>query len=277
MNQRPQSPPDGNGPPPGLWTTWSRGEILGLFFMVLMGNFFFQLVAYQAAGGVFWPISSGAVLGVILPVLAMLRLRGLNLRRDFFLDRPPLRVAGSSALLAVCTLVPTSLLAELSLRLNRPDPETVDLMQKSLPADTGGYLLAAVAVVVLGPLAEEIIFRGLLHRLASGLWGPLAATAVSSLVFAILHGEPWIIFGLIGIGAVLAFVFEVTGSVTACWITHAVHNAISLVLMIRQGDQPLEPHPLGWVDWSLGAVSLLAAVAVMSYLLGLRRSTPDRS
>jgi membrane protease YdiL (CAAX protease family) len=267
MENIPESTPPPEEEPPGIWTTWSRGEILGLFFMVLTGNFFFQLVVYQAAEGMFLPVCAGAVLGVFLPVAFLTRTRRLSLSRDFFLDRPPWYVLAASALLAVTTLVPTSLLAELSLRLSPADPEVVARMQALLPATPGQWVLAGLAVVLLGPLAEEIIFRGILHRLAAGLWGPVAAAAVSSLVFAILHGEAWIIFGLIGIGVVLAVVFEATGSVTACWITHAVHNAISLFLMVRQGVGPLEPSPLGVGDWLWGAGSLAVALLIMRYLM----------
>lgn len=270
MNHWPEHPTPPAEPPAGLWTTWSRREILGLFFTLLLGNVFFQVVAYQAVGGMAWPLACGALLGVVLPMVVLARLRHLDLRRDFFLDRPPLRVLAGSALLAVTTLVPTSLLAELSLRLTPADPEAVARLQEELPSGRWEVALAILAVVLLGPLAEEILFRGILHRLAATVWGPGAAAAVSALVFAILHGQAWLVFGLIGIGLVLAFVFEATRSVTACWLTHAVHNAISLGLMMHQGVLPLEPSPLTSADWLWGAGSLAAAVLVMRYLLAQR-------
>lgn len=273
MNAWPEHPTPRAEPPAGLWTSWSRREVLGLFFMLLLGNFFFQIVAYRAAGGMAWPLACGALLGVVLPVVLLARVRGLSLRRDFFLDRPPLMTLLASALLAFTTLAPTSLLAELSLRLTPADPEAVARLQEELPSGGWEIALALLAVVLLGPLAEEILFRGLLHRLAASVWGPWSAAAVSSLIFAILHGQAWIIFGLIGVGLALAFVFQATGSVTACWVTHAVHNGISLGLMIRQGVPSLEPAPITPTDWLWGAGSLLAALLVMRYLLA-RRPVP---
>jgi hypothetical protein len=172
--------------------------------------------------------------------------------------------------MAVATLVPTSMLAELSLRLTPADPEAAAFMQENMPTSPPGMVLAFISVVVVAPLAEEIIFRGLLCRLASGLWGPLAATVVSSLVFGILHGEAWILFGLIGVGAVLALVFQATGSVTACWTTHAVHNAISLYFIIQQGPTPIEPSPITVQDWAWTVVSVVAVVFIGKYLLAYR-------
>ncbi len=252
--------------PTGLWESWSRREILGLFFLVLTGNFFGQFAAFSTFGGLAIPVLSGAVLGVFLPLVAVARLRKLQLVRDFALDLPPWPILGATGLLAVAGLVPTSILAELSLRLTPAHPESVAFMNDHLPEGPLELTLAFLALVVVAPLAEEIIFRGLLHRLASNVWGPLAATAVSSLVFGILHGEAWILFGLIGVGVVLAFVWEATRSLTACWLGHAIHNGISLALMVRQGPRDMVPQPWQLSTFIWAAVSLLVMVAVGRFL-----------
>ena len=266
--------PELDSPPPGLWHSWHRGEILGLFFMVLAGNYFFQIVAFSATKQIFLAVSAGAVLGVFLPLFMVSRLRDLHRARDFFLDRPPLTVLGAAGLLALAALVPTSLLAELSIRLTPADAESVALYNENLPTTLWGQIMVFVAVVILGPLAEELTYRGLLHRLARGIWGPWRAAAISSLVFGIIHFQPWLLFGLVGVGLVLAFVFETTRSITACWFTHAVHNAVSLLLMFRQGGVSSEPTPLelGDVLWGLGSVVVM--VLVMRFLMARRRPAP---
>jgi membrane protease YdiL (CAAX protease family) len=277
MNQQ----PDKSAPPPapatGLWEAWSRGEVLGLFFMVLTGNFFFQSVVFKAAGGLLLPVLAGAVLGVILPLWGISKLRRLQRVRDFGLDWPPWQIAAAASLMALFSLIPTALLAEVSLRMVPANPESVQFMNDHLPRGTMEILLAFAAVVVLAPLAEELIFRGLLHRLASEVWGPVAATAVSSLVFAILHGEPWILLGLMGVGAMLAFIYETTGSLTLCWLTHGVHNGLSLMLMIRQGPTDMVPGPINPGLISLGCISALLLVLVGKYLWAYRqlRSEPE--
>lgn len=279
MNTFPDNRLSGGDPdlPPasGMWQTWSRKEILALFFMVLTGNFFFQYVVYEALGGMFYPVLGGAVFGVFLPLWGISRLRSLQRRRDFGLGPISWPVALTTALMAVASLVPTSLLAEISLRLTPADPASVAFMNENLPRGLWAILAAAVSVVLLAPLAEELIFRGLLHRLVSGLWGPLGGAAISSLVFGILHGEAWILFGLIGVGALLAFIYEATRSITACWVTHAVHNGLSLFLMIRQGPRELEPQPWQWIDLWWGGLSLVCLLALGRFLWTIRRQTED--
>jgi len=111
--------------------------------------------------------------------------------------------------------------------------------------------------VVLAPLVEEILFRGLLQRLVSRAWGPWAGIVVSALVFGLVHGEPWFLFGLIAVGLVLGFLYEATGSLIACWAAHALHNAVSLVVLFVQQDASLQPSELHLGDWLLGAGSLV--------------------
>ena len=275
MNQLPDNefdPEEPSGPPStALWETWSRTEILGLFFMVLTGNFFFQAVVFKAAGGLFLPVLAGSVLGVFLPLWGISQLRRLQRVRDFALDLPPWQIGLASGLMALTSLVPTAMLAEISIRLVPADPESLQFMYDHLPTGPVEVLLAVLAVVILAPLAEELIFRGLLHRLTAGIWGPVAASVISSLVFGILHGEPWILFGLIGVGLVLAFVYETTGSITACWITHAVHNGLSLFLMIKQGPTDLTPQPISPGTISLACISALFLFLVGRFLWDYRR------
>jgi membrane protease YdiL (CAAX protease family) len=177
--------------------------------------------------------------------------------------------------MAACSLVPTSLLAELSQRLHPIDPKWESLFREHLPTTIPGVVLAVFTVVLVAPLAEEIIFRGLLHRLASSMWGAVPATIISALVFGIVHGEPWFLFGLVGVGVMLAFIYETTRSVTACWAAHAVHNAVSLWAMLANEGSLAEPRAITRLDWALGAVSVLGILLVGRFLLAAsRRSSP---
>jgi membrane protease YdiL (CAAX protease family) len=260
--------------PQGLWETWSRGRILGLATMLMAGNFFFQVLFYVAREDLFLPVLAGAVAGVLLPVTLIARRWGFSLRRDFGLSASHPVILAAAALMAVCSLVPTSLLAELSLRLHPADPQWENFFQEHLPTTTFEIILAVVTVVAVVPLAEEIIFRGLLHRLLSSLWGAAPAAVISAIVFGIVHGEPWFLFGLIGVGLMLAFIYEATGSVTACWVAHAVHNSISLWVMLNNEGGIAESQSVTGQDWGLAAVSVLGMLLVGRFLLATRK---DRS
>jgi len=245
---------------PDLWSRWGRARILVLALALLLGNFSWQFFTAALGGGLFAPIIVGAALGVVLPLVFLGRDQGLHFRRDLDLNRPPLPILALAAFVAAACLAPASLLAEVSALLRPVDPSWVAAMQDELPAGLLGRGVAVLAAVVAAPVAEEIIFRGLIYRVARATWGPLPAMALSSVVFGLVHFEPWYVFGLIGVGAMLAFIYEATGSLTACIVAHAVHNAVSVAVIMFTGEMASAGSPPGRGDILFGAVSLAAAV-----------------
>jgi membrane protease YdiL (CAAX protease family) len=216
----------------GLWQTWPSRRLLVFGILLFVADLMVQVEVYRLSDHIFLPTLVGGLIAVVLPCYLASRLGGSRFATDWQLTIPSPAVLFWAAVLALTGLYPTAELAGLSARIHPVDPEWIALFNTHLPRTPGDTVIAVVAVVLVAPLAEEIIFRGLLYRLARRQWGPWVATAVSTLSFALVHAEPWILFGLIGLGLLLAFVYEVTRSVAACTVVHAVHNAISLWLIL---------------------------------------------
>jgi membrane protease YdiL (CAAX protease family) len=263
MLDEPRLPP---APAPGLWESWGRGRLLALAALLVMGNFACQIFWYSRGGGLFAPVLFGAVGGVILPLLVLGRRWRWRPARDFGLDRPTPVAAAGAVLMALAALAPGSLLAHLSQRLHPVDAEWLTHYTQNLPRSPGDIAIAIAAVVVAGPLAEELIFRGLVHRVFSRTWGPWPAIVASALVFGLVHGEPWYLLGLVAVGAMLAFVWETTRSLTACWLAHAVHNGVSLGVMVAEGPAGAQPQAPTPVDLAVAAASLAMLVLVGRWL-----------
>lgn len=88
---------------------------------------------------------------------------------------------------------------------------------------------AVIGVLLLAPLAEELLFRGWLLRLLQRRLGPAIAVALSSVAFGAIH--PWpagavanSVFGLF-----LGWLALRTGSLWPCMAAHAASNGIGLV------------------------------------------------
>ena len=91
--------------------------------------------------------------------------------------------------------------------------------------------------VVLTPVFEEIIFRGLLFATLRRRFGTGTAAVLSASIFAIAHG-----YGVLGFAAVFwsgllwAFAYERTGSLLPSMAAHAADNlmaSIGVILMLR--------------------------------------------
>ena len=249
----------------GMWEQWSVLRILLLILALGAVNFAGQLLAFAVAGGLFLPVIIGSA-ATLAALLLLFRNHGFSLAGDLRLGPVPPGVLVVSLLMSAAAIAPSSLLAELSLRLHPADPQWVKFYADNLQGTPRQIVLAMIGGVLLAPLVEEIIFRGLLQRLVARAWGPWPGIVISALVFAIIHGEPWFLFGLIAVGLVLGYLFEATGSLGACWAAHALHNAVSMVILFMRQDMSLQPSELGLADWLLAAGSLGALLAFGSWL-----------
>ncbi|MBD8018427.1 CPBP family intramembrane glutamic endopeptidase [Kaistella pullorum] len=93
-----------------------------------------------------------------------------------------------------------------------------------------------VMAVVMAPLFEEIIFRGIIQKgLINKGMKPAAAILIASVVFGIVHGNPWQFVGAVLLGVVLGLVYHRTKSLLLPILLHAFNNLCS-ALLIFYGD-----------------------------------------
>jgi uncharacterized protein len=88
-------------------------------------------------------------------------------------------------------------------------------------------------VVVIGPVIEEVVFRGLLLRRGIARRGLWRGVVISSLVFALLHPPFWI--GAFVVGVFLSMLYLVTRSLYAPIAFHALYNGMVTFATIGAG------------------------------------------
>ncbi|MCW5744813.1 MAG: CPBP family intramembrane metalloprotease [Alphaproteobacteria bacterium] len=87
-------------------------------------------------------------------------------------------------------------------------------------------LTTTVAIGLLGPFAEELLFRGLVFGYVEGRFGGRAAWATSSVLFAAAHIEPAHVALVLPIGILLGWVRLRSFSLWPCVVAHVVNNSI---------------------------------------------------
>ena len=90
------------------------------------------------------------------------------------------------------------------------------------------WLAIGLTIVVLAPLTEELVFRGLLlPALATQLKKPISAVLLCGFLFAAIHPQgPLIWPALMTPGAASAYLRYYTGSLVPCFVLHMVHNGV---------------------------------------------------
>lgn len=86
-------------------------------------------------------------------------------------------------------------------------------------------IVLVVALVVMAPVTEESLFRGLFLGGFLRRYGRVTAVLGSAFLFAIMHLNPAQLLPTFIIGLVIGIWFVYTRSLWACLLAHAVHNA----------------------------------------------------
>ena len=105
-------------------------------------------------------------------------------------------------------------------RINSPDSSR-----------TGAYAANFLAVALVGPVVEELLYRGAGMTLFAG-FGAWPAVAITALAFGLAHGLVLALAALVFFGVVTGFVRLRTNSVYPCILVHCAFNATSLVIAV---------------------------------------------
>lgn len=94
-----------------------------------------------------------------------------------------------------------------------------------------GEPITVLGIVTLGPLLEEVAFRGLLLTALLWFYRPWIAVLAAAALFGALHVNLMQIVPGVLMGLVLGTVYARTGSLVLSWFGHAIYNAQVGVMM----------------------------------------------
>ncbi|TVP69817.1 MAG: CPBP family intramembrane metalloprotease [Leptolyngbya sp. LCM1.Bin17] len=140
--------------------------------------------------------------------------------------------------------------------------------QAASPRLYNGLML--FSVVVVAPITEEFIFRGvLLHRWGTK-WGVGPAIFLTSVLFGLLHAN---VIGLFVFGVVTALLYLSTRSLIVPIVAHAINNAIAsgvelLTALTTPEDLAINTLAEFRASWWLGVLCLLVSAPwVLRYVV----------
>ena len=95
-----------------------------------------------------------------------------------------------------------------------------------------GVAASVLMVVVIGPFAEEVFFRGFIFPALRARLGLAWALAVSGAIFAVFHVNPKVMLPIFVTGVLLAWLYHKTGSIWPPFVAHALQNALALAVSL---------------------------------------------
>jgi uncharacterized protein len=183
-----------------------------------------QDVVYRWSTAVSELLLFAIILGIVLWIA-----RGLPKRDVFALRRPR-----SWRQVLKLSLVVFGVIYVVSLALGpllHPDREQGLAPKNWEAAHAAAFTVNFFALAIIGPIVEELTFRGLGFRLLErfGRWTAISATAVA---FGLWHGLVEALPVLVVFGAGLAYLRERTGSLYPGLALHMLFNALALAIAV---------------------------------------------
>ncbi|MFH7244435.1 MAG: CPBP family intramembrane glutamic endopeptidase [Spirulina sp.] len=139
--------------------------------------------------------------------------------------------------------------------------------QSANPRLYNGLML--FSVVVVAPVTEEFLFRGILFHRWAVKWGVRTAMVMTSILFGLLHSN---LIGLFVFGVVMSLLYLTTRSLLVPIAAHALNNALASALdyaAIRASPStPIHTLAEFQANWWLGIVCLLVSAPwVLRYVV----------
>lgn len=167
-----------------------------------------------------------------------------------------------------CTLLGLSSFAFLSELNEMFDlPNILENQFVDLSNSVGGVIM----IVFIGPVLEELLFRGAILGTLLKKMKPWYAILLSALIFGIIHFNPAQIIYALLFGLILGRVYYVTGSLTLCILMHVIANGISTFLTVSYPEMDSVTELLG--AHSMLWISFIFVLCV--YTLGRMKVIPD--
>lgn len=176
--------------------------------VILLGIFFLQFFC----GGL------GDALGFNSP----------NLRRH-------LQLTGWMLVVVLPVMIGLKYLSEVCLRHGGwkvEDQRAVEMF--SSVKSTGLKIYLGFFAVILAPLAEEFLFRGVLFSTIHKVGWPKTAWIVPSVLFALIHQSAPIFLPLVVFAFALTWLYQKTGGLLAPMLAHALFNLTNLGLLFLE-------------------------------------------
>lgn len=223
---------------------WGYGDLLLFIGMALPSMLVAAALVSGIASGLGWRAPNrvflllpAQFLGYLLMFLLLWALFRFQYQRPFWrsLAWVPSGVTPSRLVLGGVALAFAVAIASAVLRT----PADLDTPMKELLADPGAVVLVALFGTTLGPLAEELAFRGFMQPLFVRSLGAVPGVLLGALPFGLLHlqqyGWSWrhgVLITLAGAG--FGWVRHRTGSTRAATAMHIAYNCTFFLALVAQ-------------------------------------------
>ncbi len=245
-----------------LFLSYLMGFVIGL----IAAFFGFSFDSPQFMAG----IALSTILTASVIIFIACKVNRLTLRELFPITNPPLPLWLATFSLALGLIIIASEINNIVVYFFPLSDFWREIFEMTL--HHGPLYLIILNAAIIPAIFEELVFRGVICRGLRLNYSPVVAIIVSSLLFGVIHMNPWQLVSGFVIGLSLAWIYVKTDTLSLCIFVHFVNNllyvlanSVSHVFSIKGFNppavtaaefQPLWFNLLGIVLFSAGIFSL---------------------
>jgi membrane protease YdiL (CAAX protease family) len=192
--------------------------------------------------------------------------RYLKKRRKLNADNYTIKISNTSWLIYVQIIILTIMMIIIidPITVLIPVPDWFDeLMSKMVSKDIYSFM----TIVLFAPFFEELIFRGIILDGFLKVYSPRKSIICSSLLFALIHLNPWQAIDAFLIGLFIGWVYYKTQSIIPCILIHFTNNVIAFLIFMFSASDASSISDL--IANKVIFISLIASLSVLFYF-GIR-------
>ncbi len=199
---------------------------LGALFAGIASIFVIHAMAQELGWSVLVALTVSGLVMLLLPLAVMWR---LGLRGDAL----GLRLPRPVPVIAAVLIGTTAWLVNVRLVQLLPFKEGT-LKTLNAVVDEPPLVLALLAIAVVPAVCEEVLFRGAVQRALTTRLFPIAAVAVTAVLFAGYHMSPIQLLPTFTLGVLLGGLAHRADSVVPAMIAHFLNNTMAILVARRQ-------------------------------------------
>ena len=101
-----------------------------------------------------------------------------------------------------------------------PDADTLEMFERLIFSG----VVSLIAVCVIAPFLEEMLFRGIILRGLLGSYSPIKSILISAFLFGFVHFNIYQFVAAFILGCFLGWIFYLSRSLWPCIFAHAIYN-----------------------------------------------------
>jgi len=216
-----------------------------------------------------WTVMFSYVLSFALMALIVVRLGEREAEQT---PEAPVRRLSPVMFVWLTLLMPALAIAVEPLTAWIPMPEAVKRLFESAFSRTLPTFLVAV---VVAPLAEEWLCRGVILKGLLRRYSPRKAIVWSAILFGVLHANPWQAIPACCIALAIGWVYWRTRSLWYCIFMHAVNNGMAFLVLLLFPDAPADATAADLAGSGYAIFYAAAVLIVLLALFAIRRMTNE--